>query len=260
MQKTIEQGHAEAQAYFNKQRVLSFALTDKCNIRCRICSRSCEAEENFTPESVWKKCCDDLAFKDYAICIAGGEPTLYVDRTLEVARYAKKKALYVILQTNGWWGRNDRVIEALLSPGAIDVVNISTDKYHQEFLPRAVIVRLAERARAKGAIVLYETIVDTMDEIVDYEPLNGDVMTRYQILKRGAGRSKNIELKQIDPFMMRSGLCISQIGDAFETCPKCFNEYRQLPIIGNVLTENVVALFKKDCSYRGPECEGCVLL
>lgn len=89
-------------------KIVSFTLTYACNLRCRMCGqyrpgrRIRDLRNSGTlPLSIWKNAIDEIAqHKGSVLLIRGGEPFLY-PQIIDLLKYAKKKNIFVSIDTNG---------------------------------------------------------------------------------------------------------------------------------------------------------------
>ena len=114
--------------------VVSLRLTNRCNLRCRMCflygelgdGRAVEARFS-GPEDMsladWKSAIDSIAPRKPSVGITGGEPTLH-RHCFEIVRHVKDRGLYCGMVTNGTLLREKA--EELVASG-LDSLWISLD-------------------------------------------------------------------------------------------------------------------------------------
>lgn len=123
--------------------VLSLYLTNKCNILCGHCGVESGPHESslLAPEDVLAHV-NTLASDGVveALHVSGGEPFLYQDAMRAIARCGLAAGIQVAVNTNGFWSRNRARAEAMLDsmPGLSQII-LSTDEYHEAFLPLEVV-------------------------------------------------------------------------------------------------------------------------
>ena len=113
----------------------------KCTASCKHCCFSC------TPDSL-----EDLSDKeidgilDYiesnkdvmSVSITGGEPLLRFEKVKEIIRRCHDAQKTVSLVTNGFWGKNlenAMSITKELKKCGLDIMTLSYDDYHKEYIP-----------------------------------------------------------------------------------------------------------------------------
>jgi MoaA/NifB/PqqE/SkfB family radical SAM enzyme len=101
---------------------LAWWLTERCNLRCRMCWVKSRPKPELTP-AVWLALIDQVARWRPRITITGGEPSLYRG-LVTVLSALKAKQLYVSLNTNGLGGAH--LAEALVRL-AVNDISISLD-------------------------------------------------------------------------------------------------------------------------------------
>ncbi len=92
-----------------------------------------------------------LAGDSARIHITGGEPFHYWDRLCEILTEAKKQGLTPVdlVETNAFWATDEKIITErlkLLNELGIRKFKISTDPFHQEYVPIEPVRRLAQLA------------------------------------------------------------------------------------------------------------------
>ena len=116
-------------------------LTEQCNIACRHCwfSSSPDKRARMSLEEA-------LGYIDQAceissiewISITGGEPFLFPEMVKKIILYASEKGFHTECVTNCFWASSKEIaIETLqgFKYAGLEVINISTDDFHQEYLP-----------------------------------------------------------------------------------------------------------------------------
>ena len=115
---------------------------------------------------------------------AGGEPFYDFERLLAIAQAAQAAGLRVLekVETNAFWATDDEVTREKirkLAEAGMEMLLISTDVYHQEFVPVERCVRAARIAREmlgeKGVRVRWW---DFIDQPVDVMAINAEYRQR----------------------------------------------------------------------------------
>lgn len=70
------------------------------------------------------------------VSLTGGEPFINLRRLKAVSEFADRQGLFVSAVTNAYWAATpDRAIKVLDNTPALKMLQISTDVYHQKFIP-----------------------------------------------------------------------------------------------------------------------------
>jgi len=135
---------------------LGLILTYKCNALCRHCYF------NAGPTRTEKMNRNDvLNYLDQAtdlstlrmISFTGGEPFLQPDLLREAVSYAVDRGFKTEVVTNCFWADSKETAETQLSSLAragLDVINLSADDFHQEFIPFSYVKSGYEAAKSLG--------------------------------------------------------------------------------------------------------------
>jgi len=135
---------------------LGLILTYKCNAVCRHCyfnAGSTRTEEISRNEV--------LNYLDQAadlstlrmISFTGGEPFLQPDLLREAVSYAADRGFKTEVVTNCFWAHSKQTAETQLSSltrAGLDMINLSADDFHQEFIPFSYAKNGYEAARSLG--------------------------------------------------------------------------------------------------------------
>lgn len=140
---------------FRLWRNAGLLLTYKCNAACEFCYYNCSPTKDGlmpveTAISSWQSL-KLLAGDSARIHITGGEPFLYFQRLCEILTEAKKQNLTPVdlIETNAFWATDEKIITErlkLLNELGIRKFKISTDPFHQEYVPIEPVRRLAQLA------------------------------------------------------------------------------------------------------------------
>jgi hypothetical protein len=140
---------------FRLWRNAGLMLTYKCNAACEFCYYCCSpANEGLMPVetaiSAWQSL-RILAGDAAKVHITGGEPFLYFDRLCEILAEAKKQDLTPVdlIETNAFWATDDKIITErlrILNELGLRKLKVSTDPFHQQYVPIEPVRRLAGRA------------------------------------------------------------------------------------------------------------------
>ena len=135
---------------------LGLLLTYRCNAACRHCYLDA-GPSRMEKMSRWEV----LGYLDEAsalstlrmVSFTGGEPFLLPDLLREALSHASEMGLRTEVVTNcSWAGSMEEAREQLgaLAEAGLDVINISVDDFHQEFIPFSHVRNCYEAARELG--------------------------------------------------------------------------------------------------------------
>jgi hypothetical protein len=141
---------------FKLWRSAGLLLTYKCNAACEFCYYHCSPQKGGlmpveTCLTAWRSL-KVLAGDEAKVHLTGGEPFLHWGRLVELLMEARKQDLGPVdlVETNGFWATSDRLVrdwlEVLLALG-VQRLKISVDPFHQEYVAREAVQRLAAIAR-----------------------------------------------------------------------------------------------------------------
>jgi MoaA/NifB/PqqE/SkfB family radical SAM enzyme len=144
--------------------VLGILMTAKCNIVCRHC---CNDSHPLNATTVpfeqiahaIEMACDVPSIKE--VGISGGEPFLFVPLLLRIIEFAATKGFTSSVTTNGSWGKHSERASTLLSQlkaAGLRAINISTSKFHQEFVDMATICTSITTALSVGLKVTLNVV------------------------------------------------------------------------------------------------------
>ncbi|MDP6356511.1 MAG: radical SAM protein [Planctomycetota bacterium] len=124
-------------------------LTYQCSIACKHCLFSCSPRRE--PKVMETDDCVEYLREFHKLGrethLAGGEPFLFWERLIEIARKAGDESVPIhCVETNGFWCVSDEITErrlgALKEAGVLGL-KVSADPYHQAFVPAKNLVRAA---------------------------------------------------------------------------------------------------------------------
>lgn len=145
---------------------LAIVMTDKCSAACEMCCFGCSPNGKRTLSSDLMKDVIRQASEMEemnAVGFSGGDPFMVYDQLLDCSAYAKSLGLKVTVNTNGFWGRNEKraleMLRALKAAGVV-LISFSADRYHQQFVPvedLRTAMRLTHAAGMQYDISIMET-------------------------------------------------------------------------------------------------------
>lgn len=152
--------------------VAVICLSDRCNLRCGHCAVESgpDREDEIDLETGRRYVAEIAAAGFRAVWFSGGEPMLRPAVVLRLTRDAKSRGLKVVLGTNGYWGRDPEkcreTMEALREAG-LDSISLSTDQWHEPFVPLVVIQNVVEAARENNLKIQLSVTRAVTDEYAD---------------------------------------------------------------------------------------------
>jgi hypothetical protein len=119
-------------------------LTEKCNIRCRHCINNCSPSggENLDMgilESFIRQAAESIFVS--SIGFSGGEPFIDIERMEQAVGLCREYGLDCTVSTNGFWASSVAAAKNILGRlKGLSRLCVSTDVFHQEFIPSAIII------------------------------------------------------------------------------------------------------------------------
>lgn len=212
--------------------VANIKITNKCNLRCKMCSddiRTAEQKEINLEE--WKNKIDELKKLGIRVIIfEGGEPTLRKEIE-ELIMYVKKEKIYSIMITNGV---NDF---SHINTDAIWVSIDGIEEFHNEVRGEGIYKKIKNnllKAKDKNIVILSMINGKNMNKIEEFVEENRD----YRIYFNWVYGYKNSEIgdMRLDDKINTK----QKIMELKDKGYKIFNSYKTLNNVGNQ---------NKKCSY-----------
>lgn len=119
--------------------IIAFSITSRCPLKCRHCM---VAQNDIIPKDMAVE--DLLRFLQEVsethrirfVTITGGEPFIVFDTLKEAIIYADSLGLITNVVTSAYWAHNHQVAyEILKQLPKLQYIAISTDEFHQEYVP-----------------------------------------------------------------------------------------------------------------------------
>jgi len=133
----------------------SLFYTYRCNIKCAHCSFNCgpgrTEKMDVNEAKALLKAASSLGKR--LVSLSGGEIFLYYDELSELVAYGAGLGMEVVVDTNGYWGKNpDDAKEKLgkLANIGLKRILVSADTFHQQFVPLASVFNIIRAARELG--------------------------------------------------------------------------------------------------------------
>jgi len=193
-------------------RRLGFSVTQGCPLRCAHCSVGAapELHANRYASSFTQRIVDQMpeiaAAGITSIDFTGGEPTLMPRFLGEVSAAAAEHGISCGLVTAANWAIGDRQARAMVKRlEAIDHWDISTDRYHLEFVPLSAVERAFRLLQDAGK--------EPLIRIAHHEPIEFEDATLIDQVMRFAGRS--VAFQPIGPVGRGDQVVVAEAADDF---------------------------------------------
>jgi radical SAM protein with 4Fe4S-binding SPASM domain len=102
------------------------------------------------------------------ISFTGGEPFLEPELLLKLVEYANRHGLQTEIVSNGYWATSPEIAEKILKPlsaNGLDVINLSLDDYHSEFIPVKHVKNAYHAALKQGLKIVIMTATQKNSKI-----------------------------------------------------------------------------------------------
>ena len=228
------------------------------------------------------------------ITFSGGEPTLHWEMIQNTISPFLKYKLYISVCTNAFWASTRQKAETVckkLKEFGVKRLEISTDKYHQEYIPLDYIKNAVAASELEGIETVLIVCINNDEEIIGYLPYKIYFKNTKIVFQHVAniGNAQSIDNCKV-PYKDLKGLKCSQIGNIsvdylgnlYACCGPYLQDNEQSPLylgkaqdhvdISKVLNENIklktIALsgfdslmndFEKQNTYSSL-CELCQLV
>ena len=165
-------------------------LTYKCTIACPHCivKAGPNRKEEMTLELAHQWLDQIKSYRDGFVCgisLTGGEPFYNLEYLIDVSDYAHKLGFIVSVVSNAYWASSkEEAFEILGRCSSIQLISISTDNPHQQFIPFENIKNAVWAAKKLGKLYNvavatenanspeYIRLIDEILEITDMEFVN----------------------------------------------------------------------------------------
>jgi len=155
---------------------IMLTITEKCNIKCAHCNKSSSPENS--GEVMSKKTINYIFNQinnEWTVDIFGGEPMLYPDTAIYIAKKCHEKNIMFELLTNGFWGSDRKLIKLVKEKIKPTVINFSLDSFHN--IDYKILINLVEEFKDnKDIIITFTTVIGHLhpksDEFKKYNITN----------------------------------------------------------------------------------------
>ena len=169
------------------QYLLSFFITERCNLRCKHCIASAEANGRDMALADLRRWLEEAAAIDRVktVCMTGGEPFVVYDTLQRAINCATSLGLKTTVVTNGFWASSmERAVRTLEGVSALTHLALSLDSYHLQFIPLETL-KTAIRATSEVGIkatVRVSYLTDEEREVAEAKRLLDDVLELVDIM------------------------------------------------------------------------------
>ena len=163
-----DESNAVKRSFFSN---IEIVVTSKCNIGCRHCIYDCQP---FSTEKLSRSVIKDLIRQAAmlnsvkSIVFTGGEAFLEYSSLIESIALCEELGLEAAAVTNGYWALTVQTArQKLRELKGLKTLNVSTDSFHQEFIPADKIRNIIESCRELGikCVVRISYLNDPVSEI-----------------------------------------------------------------------------------------------
>ncbi len=250
------------------QDVMALIVTYRCNAKCRSCSNmSGPRRKERMPLDEMLNYIDQGADTGTitTVTFTGGEPFLLYEDLLVATRHARGRGLQTRCLTNGFWGAEPNALEIAqrFQEAGLDMLVISYDDYHAEFVEPGAIREAYRAARQAGLPVLFYVVyergsritIENLPEVIGLEPGELNIQGRTLVpVGRSAGKVSEDELAYVDDYFEKSyeGPCPFVLHQPsfkpdgqVQACCGVTNEMSNRLIIGQAREEHLITLLKR---------------
>ena len=120
---------------------LGLLMTYRCQVACPHCiiEAGPQRKEQMLLEDLYTWIEQIACYRNNyirVVSLTGGEPFINVRRLKAVAEFADQQGLFVSAVTNAYWATTpDKAVRVLDNTPTLRMLQISTDEYHQKFIP-----------------------------------------------------------------------------------------------------------------------------
>jgi MoaA/NifB/PqqE/SkfB family radical SAM enzyme len=134
-------------------KTLSLVYTKHCNAFCRMCSANAgpARKEKMSLSQVRMYLGQAREVSGLkTVVLTGGEPLIFFDEVVEIIAEAYSAGFVAKIVTNGFWAESEEAARArlrILKDNGLNGIALSTDSYHQEYVPMKNIQYVLQAAK-----------------------------------------------------------------------------------------------------------------
>jgi len=251
--------------YGVKGNELIYMITNRCNARCPKCGiwKNPESDDQHLSINHFINCLQRLHHNLYQVTLTGGEPLLFKNDVILIAKEAKKLNVPIVIVTNG-----ERLDEAFLTQykefGHILVISVDSvekEKWNEfrgiknfdKVMPKIMLAKdiLGDKLRIQS--VLSKESKEQIPNVIEFCKQH-NIQHNIQLNQDFGGNWTNLPNDIINynndiPCAARKNICIYPNGDVV----KCF-DHRKIPIakepLGNIAQKDIIEIL---CTKRSTE-------
>lgn len=251
---------------------VALIITYRCNAECRHCffQSSPKRNETMSLKTGFKIINEANRLSAEWISFTGGEPFLEQMLLQKLVKYATSQGAQTEIVSNGYWATTLPKAEKILKPlkeSGLDVLNLSIDDYHIEYIPighvknayytalrqelKPVIMTTNQKNSKLTSSSIIELLDDTNIQVLGKTHIQepNALLVETQITPAGRGKSiKNLDKKLITEIKCSEPLRdigIGPSGDVYPCCGPLATKYS----IGNIMKTNLEDMLKTAWKY-----------
>ena len=186
---------------FSFFKVVNVQLTRRCPLKCRHCAVDAPAGMLAAADPAhlrrWIAGAGETDSVEW-LSVSGGEPFAAVDELSVLLEAAAEHGLSTQVATSGFWAGSDRAArDTLLNIPAISFLMVSTDEFHEAFVPLPTVVRAIEAGLAlTGHVGVQITVGPGHDAFMKrlHDRMGTELVRRVDIIEaplRWSGRARS---------------------------------------------------------------------
>jgi organic radical activating enzyme len=167
-------------------RLFGFRITERCNLRCKHCLLAAQKSGRDLALSDLRRWLIDLAATKRIdeVGFSGGEPFMVLDTLREGIALATSLGFKTTVATSGYWASStNRAIEILKSLPSLNLLGLSFDRFHQEFIAPDTIRKAVLAAQEVGINVAIRVtyLDDEKSELTKLERMFGATLNSIRV-------------------------------------------------------------------------------
>jgi pyruvate-formate lyase-activating enzyme len=235
------------------------SVTERCNSHCRHCSgreflsTNADAEESAVLD--WIDQIKDTSVK--LVYFIGGEPFLLKDKLIRYVKKANEAGLFSGVVTNGSWAKTaEQGIEILQAMEGLNLIVLSSDKYHLEYIDAQTVKNAIEAGLATNKLMAMNITYIEKKEVEEVFAVYKDYKHKIAISSARAlpiGGAAGMPVER-EPFFQNieriSAACdvgkymINTFGEVFGCCQTCRIPDSYLSL-GKLTEENLSTILQR---------------
>lgn len=172
----------------NKIQKITLFFTTICNAKCDHCYvEPLFSEQQTMSDELLNECVNvAIEWNVRRLAITGGEPVLFWDKLEEKILKASSNNITCSISTNAYWADSDENTYRLISKmklAGVTLLELSTDIYHQKFVPIENIIRCIKHAQTEEISIIVRVCGEKIDdEVRTLSVLSGILKNKKQLM------------------------------------------------------------------------------